>query len=273
MTSPHGRRDWPTILTRARQIVEAYDTRVTLRQLFYRLVSEGVIPNAQTAYQQLSAYTAKARRDHAFPSLIDQGRGVEVAASWDGPREALDALLAQYRRDRTAGQAWSVYLGVEKQGLVELLKDWFGERGLPILALRGFSSQSFIEEVVGDVASRQRPAVLLYGGDWDPSGEAIDRDFIQRCNGCWSQVHRIALTADQVQAWGLPEMPGKHRDSRAGQFIARHGHLAQVELDAVPPERLRELFETALAPYWNDSTYQAVRAQEDEDREVLRQIA
>ncbi len=37
---PEGARlDWPPIIDRAAQIVASYDTGVTLRQLFYRLVA------------------------------------------------------------------------------------------------------------------------------------------------------------------------------------------------------------------------------------------
>ena len=57
-----GRTDWPSIIQRAAEIVLSYDTSVTLRQLFYRLVSEQTIPNTTTAYKRLSALTAQARR-------------------------------------------------------------------------------------------------------------------------------------------------------------------------------------------------------------------
>ena len=40
MTAP--RIDWPAVIDQAREIVESYDTSVTLRQLFYRLVSAQV---------------------------------------------------------------------------------------------------------------------------------------------------------------------------------------------------------------------------------------
>ena len=56
--------------------MESYATSVTLRQLFYRLVSAQVIPNSQVAYKRLSALTAEARRDGTFPALIDRGRTI-----------------------------------------------------------------------------------------------------------------------------------------------------------------------------------------------------
>ncbi len=70
------RLDWPPILDRAKEIVASYDTGVTLRQLFYRLVAAGLIPNTPAAYKTLSTKTARARRQGAFPDLIDRTRRI-----------------------------------------------------------------------------------------------------------------------------------------------------------------------------------------------------
>ena len=118
--------------------------------------------------------------------------------------------------------------------MVTQLEAWFGELGLPILALGGYSSQTFTRQVLVDARRQRRPAVLLYGGDFYPSGEDIDRDFIAR-KGCFSDVVRVALTSDQVAEHRLPPQPGKATDSRADGFVARHGRLVQIELDALPP--------------------------------------
>jgi hypothetical protein len=76
-----GRRTaWAPVLERARAIVESYDTAVTLRQLFYRLVSEGLISNTRSAYQNLSRLTAIARRAGTFPRLVDRTRRIERLA-------------------------------------------------------------------------------------------------------------------------------------------------------------------------------------------------
>jgi hypothetical protein len=55
-------RDWPALLERAADIVNSYDTLVTLRQLFYRLVAAQLLPNTTNAYKALSKHTAEARR-------------------------------------------------------------------------------------------------------------------------------------------------------------------------------------------------------------------
>ena len=67
---------------RASEIVNGYDIKVTLRQLFYRLVMEELIPNKDAAYTTLSERTAQARREDGFPPLMEHGRRVRQYASW-----------------------------------------------------------------------------------------------------------------------------------------------------------------------------------------------
>jgi hypothetical protein len=208
-----------SIIERAAEIVLSYDTSVTLRQLFYRLVSEQAIPNTTTAYKRLSALTAQARRANEFPDLIDRGRTIHRYEYWSDIETALAEAKQYFRLDRTVGQDVSIYLGVEKAVMVDQLQSWFGHLGIPVLALGGYSSQTYIDEVVYDTQIHHRGAVLLYGGDFDPSGEDIDRDFVER-TGCWDKVVRVALTSTQVREYALPVNPGKSSDSRAAGFIS-----------------------------------------------------
>jgi len=263
------RPDWPALLHLAAAIVKSYDTQVTLRQLFYRLVAAALLPNTTNAYKSLSRYTAEARRASMFPALMDRGRTIHRYTSFTGAVEARDWLASIYRRDRTEGQRVSVYLGVEKAGIVAQLQEWFGDLGVPVLALGGYGSQTYVDDVIEDVEATGRPAVLLYAGDHDPSGEDIDRDFTARTD-CWSEVRRVALTAEQVERYALPPQPGKETDSRARRFVERHGRLVQVELDALPPDVLRDLFTDAMAEFWNSEAHEQVLAREATDRRALK---
>ena len=263
------RISWPAVVERAAEIVESYATGVTLRQLFYRLVSGLLIPNTTNAYKELSRTTAKARREDGFPNLIDQGRGVQRPGYFDSPEHALAYIRDRYRRDRTEGQEYALYLGVEKAGMVEQLSAWFGNRyGIPIVALKGYSSQTLVDDVAGEIFEDERPAVLLYAGDFDPTGEDVDRDFVERV-GVFDEVRRIALSAEQVDEYELPPLPGKETDSRAAAFVARHGRLMQVELDALDPDDLRELYRAAIDDYWDDGAYDVALEREREERDSL----
>lgn len=264
---------WADVLDHAAGIVLSYDTGVTLRQLFYRLVADGTMPNLRTQYTHLSENTAKARRNGWFPDLIDQTSRIELFRAYDSPEEALVSLRNMYRRHRTEGQPWTIMLAVEKAGMSGQLDDWFTDPlGIPHVALGGYASQTLCDEVREYVQDQGRPAVLIYAGDLDPSGEDIDRDFIARTD-CWAEVIRVALGPDQVE--GLPEsiepevMEKLERDPRARAFADRHGDLKQYELDALPPDEIRDLYQEAIDGYWDADAHQAVLDQEDADRQRL----
>jgi hypothetical protein len=269
VTCQKPRLAWSAIVEVAAGIVRSYDTGVTLRQLFYRLVAVEILPNTRVAYSTLSKVTAQVRREGTFPALIDRTRAIHRYQTFDGPGNARSWLHSIYRRDRTEGQSVSIYLGVEKAGIVEQLQSWFGDLGVPILALGGYSSQTYIDDVVADVDRQVRPAVLIYAGDFDSSGEDIDRDFRARVN-VFDEYVRIALTPEQIVKFKLPEQMGKTTDSRARGFVERHGRLVQVELDALPPEVLRELFQEAISRYWDTSAFEATLAREKQERAKLR---
>jgi hypothetical protein len=253
----------------AAAIVSSYATLVTLRQLFYRLVAAQLMPNTTNAYKSLSKYTADARRAGTFPALMDRNRHIHRDQTFENPSSARRWLREIYRRDRTEGQTVSLYLGVEKAGIVEQLREWFGDLGIPVLALGGYSSESSERKVITDVADGHRPAVLLYAGDFDQSGEDIDRNFTAQTD-CWDAVRRVALTAVQVDQYQLPPQPGKEADSRAAAFTARHGRLVQVELDALPPEVLHDLYTAAIAEFWDNEAYQDSLTREAADRRTLK---
>jgi len=268
------RRSWKPIVARAKAIVDSYELPVTLRQLFYRLVVEALIDNSTYCYRRLSEVTAIARRAGAFPDLADLTREIVRYQTWADPTDAQDWLAEHYRIDRTEGQPYAVYLSIEKHALSTLLLDRFGDRGIPILPLGGYSSQTFVDDVVRDVEARRddRRAILLLATDFDPSGEDLARDFEVR-TGCFDKVIRVALTAEQVAEYQVPESvapektdPDQTKDSRAKHFLGKYGRLRQAELDALPPDLLLTLFEDALVPFWDASAFEDACAREDDDR-------
>lgn len=280
------RVSWFPILERAAELVRERG-RVTLRQLFYLLTSEGTLPHSQSRYKALSDYRAQARRGDlhedglkggarqyierhgAFPSLVDNTRSIRRRPAWDGPRAALRSWMRQYRRKRLAGFDRSIWIVVEKNTVENVVAPWFLHRGLPVVALRGYSSQTFVDHVADRIASDPRPAVVLYAGDLDPSGVDIERDLQERC-GNLDTFERVAVTPELVAKLDLSKNPAPENDSRNDAFRERFGDLFQVEVEAIDPPVLRKLYEDALAPYWQADIYERAKAREEADLSRFR---
>jgi hypothetical protein len=264
------RLDWEPIIAEAADLVAGYPYAITLRQLHYLLVAGNVggYRNDESCYKRLSSLTAEARRAGTFPALLDQTRMIDRAAHWASPGAAVRSLAAQYRRDRTEGQDWLVVLGGEKATLLAQLRNWYGALGSPVVLLRGYGSQTYVDDVADLVEADGRPAVLIYAGDLDPSGEDILRDFLDRCP-VFDAAEHIAVRPEQLDTFSLAVNPGKQTDSRAAGFVERHGRLIQVEVEALAPDDLRGLYLDAIDAYWDESTYEEVVAREDAERAIL----
>jgi hypothetical protein len=268
------RRDWAPILKAAERIVRGYSYRITLRQLHYRLLSMPGLGYGMAAkdYVYLSALTAEARRSGSFPALADETRSIEVTPSWASPAEVLAVIAQQYRRDRTEGQSYFIVLGGEKRAMLAQFRQWYPDLGVPFIALSGNASQTYVDEVADFVVADGRKSVLLYVGDLDASGEDIERDFRKRCP-VWDHVERIAVTESQIIELGLPKNPGNPNDTKRKPFIDMHGSLFQVEVEAIPPNELRRLYDEALAHWWDQSAWNRVVEAEDAERRQLEALA
>ncbi len=264
---------WLPVVERAAEIADSYATPVTLRQLHYRCVSEQLIPNTESAYKTLSARTAQARREGWFPTLLDQGREIHGLHSWTSPQIAVRSLASGYRRDRRDGQDELVWLVLEKATLLEQVESWVREYGVPVVALRGYGSQTIIDQVRNEVESDQRFTTALYVGDLDASGEDIERDLEDRTEGCFAETRRLAVLPEQIDEYGLVPAPGKYTDTRAGRFLERHGELIQVEVEAIDPAVLERLVLDAVEPFIDQEHLGRVLAVEARERQLLRDAA
>ncbi|MGX1025535.1 hypothetical protein RKD38_000216 [Streptomyces ambofaciens] len=267
-----ARIKWQDIIDRARDIVDGYDGGVTVRQVMYRLVAAGLLPNTAPMYRRLSSRLAQARRDGHFPDLIDTIREVHVPPSWPDADAFLADIPQQFRLDRTRGQEWALYVAAEKDTLRQLLTGWLAEYGIPVLVVRGFGSQSYADVVRDRARSDPRPVTLLYIGDFDASGSDIERDWVKRTD-CWERVERVLLTDGQVREYQLPPAEGKRDDPRWPGFARRYGfdldRPVQWEVEALEPAELKRLVMEAVDAYIDREVLAEVRAEEEHQRAQL----
>ncbi|MDP9461720.1 MAG: hypothetical protein M3Q22_16210, partial [Actinomycetota bacterium] len=136
--------------------------------------------------------------------------------------------------------------------------------------LRGYASESFCWKVA-ELLSRHKPTILYQLGDHDPSGVDAWRSFAAKVTEFAPDkdvtFERLAVTPEQVIAWSLPTRPTKSTDSRAGGFDG-----GSVEVDAIPPSRLRAIVHDAIERHINPQTLELTQAVERSERELLTRI-
>jgi hypothetical protein len=82
-------------------------------------------------------------------------------------------------------------------------------------------------------------------------------------------VTELAVTAEQIAAWNLPTRPAKQSDPEAKKW----GDRPAVELDAIPPDQLKNLVETAILENVDPEQWEIEKTIEAEERAGLRLLA
>lgn len=259
---------------------QAQGLRMTLRQLYYQLVSRALIPNADRSYKNLSSLVSNARLAGLldWDAIEDRGRQPRKAAEWDDPAQLMESALYAYRLPRWKTQSRHVELWVEKDALSSVLAPIANEFHVTLMVNKGYSSQSAMYESAERFRAQQRATLdtdnplLLYMGDHDPSGEDMVRDVRDRLVMFGVddlQVTKIALTMSQVRRYNPPPNPAKVTDPRAEAYIAEFGD-SSWELDALPPDVLAALVREALEEVVDQPAMDSIKRLEEADKVALR---
>lgn len=276
-------RSWVPIIAQAKQIVEDNPHPMTLRNLHYQLVSlRDDYRNNKDDYGQLGKKTAQARRDGLFPRLLDTDRGVSRPSYWDSPESLIDSALSSFRLDRQQNQEFRLYLATEKAGTEAQLERLVHGRGIPVVALGGQTGEELVTDVADEIADCEdtgacnKPVIIIYSGDFDPSGIQIPKSFKARLEyrGVEVDLIRVGLNPADVPRLVENYNPVKPKDPNYPKFVAYCAEVGvevgQYELEALPVEELDDRIEAAISLYWDDAAYQEVLLQEENMRNELR---
>jgi hypothetical protein len=162
----------------------------------------------------------------------------------------------------------------EKDAVAGVLQPVTDDFEAVLYPCRGYNSYSALREAAERIADIPRPTVILYLGDFDPSGQDMGRDILARLTQAFDaevQFERIALTPEQIAEYDLPPLPAKPTDSSAAAFIARHGDMA-VELDALPPDVLQALVREQIGRFFDVSAFQAEQERQQQEQAELEAL-
>ena len=254
--------------------VIAADNPVTLRGVYYRVVSQGAVEKTEAGYQLVGRQLLKLRRGHVVPyaSITDGTRWVIRPTRHSSVEDMLDDTAASYRRMLWDAQDCEVHIFTEKDAISGVIAPVTAEWDVPLAVLRGYCSESFAYELGQAVAAARKPVFIYQLGDHDPSGLDAWRDLQKKVTRFAPNADvtftRLAVTLEQIDEFNLPTRPTKTTDTRAGSF--RGG---SVEVDAIPARWLRALVGDAITQHIDPPALRVHREIEAEERNGIRALA
>ena len=270
-------------------LIEMSGPPLTVRQVHYVGIShrlwEKDTDSRQRNYRKVIYNLGDMRESGTLPWdwIADNTRWVREPEMYGSAGEALEVMAALYRRNYWDTQPIRVEVWVESDSLASFVSPITERYGLPLFACRGQASKTYVHGAAQTAAAIGKPVVILYVGDWDPTGTAIDLSVAERLerygDGRISlEVERIAVTAAQVPGLVTSSHRLNHKDTNTARFLDlcdRHGlpHQA-VEAEAIEPRELRRLLRDAIEGCILDrDAWQAMRAYEEQERDLLAGLA
>jgi hypothetical protein len=265
---------------------------MTLRQLYYRLVSAGELNNSQKEYKRLGGVMTRVREAGEVPRswIVDHVRSTLKPSSWSGLADFADTVREAYRKDFWASLPHHVEVFVEKDAMAGTIQPVTEEYDIRLRVCRGYSSISFAGEVADLWARIKKPIFAYYLGDFDPSGFDLERDLRDKLErysgievvpgnnrkppsaaaGVVSWV-RLAVTPRDFDAFELVRLPAKTGDKRYKAFVREHGDDC-AEVDALPPSEVRRRLEEAIRRHIDQERWARLRRTEEAEHNTLQRV-
>lgn len=264
------------LLEQVKAVLIEYEEHLplTIRQVFYRLVGRYGYDKTENAYARLCETLNRARRAQLvdFDSIRDDGVSAHAPHFWTGVPQVMatvNGIADRYTLDRQQGQPVYLVVMCEAGGMAPMLGRIANEYGVTVYSSGGFDSLTAKHQFAQDLSQHDQVEVL-HIGDHDPSGvhlfNALAEDIQAMCVALDARppvFTRLAVTPAQIAQLGLPTAPAKATDRRAFE-----GETVQAE--AIPPDVLIGILHDAITSRQDAEIRQAVIAQEQIDREEIR---
>jgi len=251
---------------------------VTVRQLFYAATVARIpgIDKTEAGYNKVQVQVLDLRRRGrmAYSRVSDSTRYMRRPRTYDGWEDALQSTAAFYRKSLWADSAEEVEIWLEKSALAGVLYPVTSEYDVPLMPTGGYSSETFAYSAVDNLRHSGKTLVVYALYDFDRSGQdaALSlQEKVERFGAEFDvpvQFHQLGLDYHQVKALGLPTRPAK-RNTPADQ---RWPYDFAAELDAIPPDTIREMVRSAIEQHLPSDQLAYLKQVEAEERATLMQF-
>jgi hypothetical protein len=248
---------------------------VTVRQVFYQMVSAGLIAKSEAEYNgTVGRLVRDLRLDATIPfgSIADNTRWMRKPTTYNSVEDALRATARLYRRAVWRDLDEYVEVWLEKDALAGVLIEETDPFDVPLMVTRGYPSLSYLYEAAEAISAKDKPTFIYYFGDHDPSGVDIRRNVERRLREFAPDAditfEPVAVTPAQIESMQLMTRPTKRSDTRSRSFAGE-----SVEVDAIPPRTLRELVHSVIGRHLDGDQWNVLKVAEQSERAILERIA
>lgn len=250
---------------------------ITLRGLFYRVVSAGMFPSTeQKFYNKVGRLVTRLRRSGLMPYswIVDSLRSTVKPSSWTGLSDFGDTVAGAYRKDFWHHLDEYVHVFVEKDAIAGVVTPVTEEYDVALSPVRGYCSESFAYQVGSQFKSIEKPVHCYYLGDHDPSGYDIERDLqkkLREISGRSIEWTRLAINADDFDRHDLVRLKPKKKDRRYKRFVEEHGPDC-AEVDALHPHELRRRIRQSIEQWIPKDEWNKLKQVEEVERETFNSV-
>jgi hypothetical protein len=252
---------------------------LAVRQLFYLLVCDAAIAKTEAEYKRTVVRLALELRQKGvvpWEWVVDRTRWLFKPTTYNSLIDALSQTAQGYRRSLWTDASVRVQIWCESMSVAGIIMDETATWDVPLFPGKGYSSHDFLRTAARNIAFGGIDTFVYVFGDYDPSGRDIIRfvtkmlhEYAAEVNpsvGIYSET--VAVTEEQVAAWSLPSHPAKMSDSRH----RRYGIKEAVELEAIAPNRLREIVRACITRHLDPGALDRLNLIEQGERETMFDI-
>ncbi len=153
-----------------------------------------------------------------YDAITDNTRWVHKPTTYPSLTAAVQDWVKYFRLSYWDDQPGNLEIWLEKDALAGLFYQVTYQFDVPLMVTRGYPSITYLNDAASIIGRRGKPTVILYFGDYDPSGMDIEKNIhrsIQKyAPNADVTFERVAITKQQIGQWNLPTRPTKENDSR-----------------------------------------------------------
>jgi hypothetical protein len=251
---------------------------ISVRGLYYQAETANLpgIDKTESSYLKVQRQVLALRRAGrlAYEHIADATRWMRKPRSFDSIEDALLNTVQTYRRNLWRDADSYVEIWIEKDALAGVVYPITELNDVALMVTRGFSSETFAYNAIEARGDDWRDYHVYALFDFDRSGQdaanALKKKLERFAKGKPFNVvfHNLALTERQITQFGLSKRPPKRKTAAD----RRWPHDFACELDALPPDALRDLVQLAIERHLPRHQFETGKVAEESERELGRAL-